>query len=100
MLLDSDNILVFNPHTKVLYGPDELTFSINGTAIQITIPSRKRMATDNKNVPKAKRKPSAYSMSYGKAFKKVAPKYKLKNGSWGKDGFKRAQKAAHKLAKK
>ncbi len=49
---------------------------------------------------KVKRKASAYSIKYGKAFKKVANKYKLKSGKWGKNGFKRAQKAAHKLAKK
>lgn len=48
---------------------------------------------------KVKRKASAYSIKYGKAFKKVAGKYKLKSGRWAKDGFKRAQKAAHKLAK-
>ena len=48
---------------------------------------------------KAKRKASAYSKKYGRAFKRVAVKYKLKSGKWAKDGFKRAQKAAHKLAK-
>ncbi len=48
---------------------------------------------------KAKRKASAYSIKYGKAFKRVAGKYKLKSGKWAKDGFNRAQKAAHKLAK-
>jgi hypothetical protein len=47
-----------------------------------------------------KRKASAYSKRYGKAFKKVAPRYKTKSGSWMKNGFKRAQKAAHALAKK
>jgi hypothetical protein len=49
---------------------------------------------------KVKRKASAYSIKYGKAFKRVAGKYKLKSGRWAKDGFKRAQKAAHALAKK
>jgi hypothetical protein len=49
---------------------------------------------------KPKRKASAYSKRYGKMFQRVAPKYKLKNGSWAKDGFKRAQAAAHKLTKK
>ena len=49
---------------------------------------------------KVKRKASAYSIKYGKAFKKVAGKYKLKSGKWAKNGFKRAQRAAHKLAKK
>ena len=49
---------------------------------------------------KPKRKASAYSKRYGQMFRRVAPKYKLKNGSWAKNGFMRAQKAAHKLAKK
>jgi hypothetical protein len=47
-----------------------------------------------------KRKASAYAKKYGKAFKKVASKYKTKAGKWKKDGFKRAQKEAHKLAKR
>lgn len=50
--------------------------------------------------PKPKRKASAYSKRYGAAFRKVAPRFKKKNGSWKQDGFKKAQKAAHKLARK
>ena len=49
---------------------------------------------------KVKRKASAYSIKYGKAFKKIAKKYKLKSGAWAKNGFKRAQKEAHKVAKR
>lgn len=49
---------------------------------------------------KVKRKASAYSMKYAKAFKKVQSKYKTKAGRWKKDGFKRAQKAAHAMAKR
>lgn len=48
---------------------------------------------------KSKRKPSAYNAKYSKAFKKVSPRYKTKSGSWRKNGFKQAQKAAHKMAK-
>jgi hypothetical protein len=44
------------------------------------------------------RKASAYSKKYKAAFKRVAPKYKLKNGKWRQGGFKRAVKEAHKLA--
>ena len=51
-------------------------------------------------IKKLRRKVSAYQEAYGKNFKKVAPKYKLKSGSWKKDGFKRAQKEAHRLTKK
>jgi len=49
---------------------------------------------------KIKRKASAYAKKYGKAFKKVAKKYKKKGGGWKKDGFRLAQKAAHKLARR
>ena len=49
--------------------------------------------------PKKKRQASAYSKRYGRAFKEVEGKYKLKSGAWAKDGFKRAQKAAHAMAK-
>ena len=49
---------------------------------------------------KVTRKASAYSKKYGRAFKRVAKKYKKKNGSWKKDGFKRAQAAAHREARK
>ena len=45
-----------------------------------------------------KRKASAYSKRYGRAFKKVARKYQKKSGGWMKNGFKRAQKEAHKIA--
>jgi hypothetical protein len=52
-----------------------------------------------KAIAKRKRKASAYSIKYGKAFKQVAPRFKTKSGSWKKNGFKNAQKAAHKKAK-
>lgn len=47
-----------------------------------------------------KRKVSAYNRAYKKAFKRVAPKYKLKSGKWKAGGFKRAVKEAHRLAKR
>ena len=49
---------------------------------------------------KPKRKASAYSKRYGAAFRKVAPRFKKKNGAWKTNGFKNAQKAAHKLARR
>lgn len=45
-----------------------------------------------------KRKVSKYNRAYAKAFKQVAGQYKKKDGSWAKDGFKKAQRAAHKIA--
>ncbi|GAH96103.1 unnamed protein product [marine sediment metagenome] len=49
---------------------------------------------------KTKRKASKYAVKYGKAFKKVAKKHMKKGGGWKTNGFKRAQKEAHKLAKR
>lgn len=46
-----------------------------------------------------RRASSAYNRKYKAAFKKVAPKYKLKNGKWKKNGFRLAVKAAHTAAK-
>lgn len=50
--------------------------------------------------PKRKRKASSYHKKYGKAFKKLEHKYKLKSGKWAKNGFKRCAAAARKEAKK
>ena len=44
------------------------------------------------------RKRSAYARKYKAAFKRVAPKYKLKSGKWKANGFKRAVREAHKIA--
>lgn len=49
---------------------------------------------------RGKRAPSAYSKRYGKAFKRLAPKYKKKSGGWKKNGFKRCSAAARRAAKK
>jgi ribosomal protein L17 len=48
---------------------------------------------------KTKRAPSEYNKKFSAAFKKVAPKFKKKNGGWVKDGFKRAGAAARKAIK-
>jgi len=46
-----------------------------------------------------KRKASAYNKRYAKAFRSVANRYKKKDGSWKKNGFKSAQREAHRMAK-
>lgn len=54
--------------------------------------------TVSERTPK-KRKRSKYHSAYGKAFKEIAPKNKLKSGAWKKNGFKRTAAAARKVAK-
>jgi len=42
------------------------------------------------------RKASAYSKKYGKAFKRISPQFKKKNGEWKVNGFRNAVRAAHR----
>ena len=42
---------------------------------------------------------SAYQKRYKKAFNAISSKYKKKDGTWKKDGFKKAVKEAHRMAK-
>lgn len=51
-------------------------------------------------VAKTKKKVSAYSRRYGRAFKKVAKRYQKKTGGWMKGGFSRCQHEAHRIAKR
>jgi hypothetical protein len=48
--------------------------------------------------PAPRKKVSAYNRKYKAAFRKIAPRYKLKNGKWKAGGFKRAVKEAHRIA--
>jgi hypothetical protein len=50
------------------------------------------------DAPERKKRKTPYQRAYKKAFDSLAPSYKLKNGQWKKDGFKRCVKAAHKKA--
>ena len=50
------------------------------------------------DTPVRKKRKTAYQRAYKKAFDKLAPDYKMQNGKWKKDGFKRCVKAAHKVA--
>ena len=51
-------------------------------------------------VKPTKKRKTAYQRRYKKAFKRIAPKYKLKSGKWKKGGFRTAVKLAHKEARK
>ena len=48
--------------------------------------------------PKGVKKSSAYNKAYSKAFNEIKDTYKTKSGSWKKNGFSKAVKAAHKIA--
>ena len=60
-------------------------------------PSLERLR--DRAVRKSKRS-TKYSRAYKREFRKIAPTYKKKDGTWKKDGFKKAVRAAHRAAKK
>ncbi|GAI73868.1 unnamed protein product, partial [marine sediment metagenome] len=49
--------------------------------------------------PKKKRKKSKYHIAYGKHFKAIQADFKLKNGKWKKNGFKRCAASARSKAR-
>ena len=65
--------------------------------VQEVVPKLEENTTVS-SAPKKRRK-SKYHTAYGKAFKELAPKYKLKSGKWAKNGFERTAAAARKQAK-
>ena len=79
---------------------DGWTAHAQATAEEFGPPERRTRLIDSPTPPKPKRKASAYSKRYGAAFRKVAGRFKKKNGSWKTNGFKNAQKAAHKIARR
>lgn len=53
------------------------------------------------DMPKPKKKKiSAYTRRYRANFRKIESNYKKKDGSWMKNGFKRAVQEAHRMSKK
>lgn len=72
------------------------------TQVQATDAQEATEAIEAAPMPTKKRarRKSKYQTTYGKNFRKLAPKYKLKSGGWAKNGFKRCRDAAHKLTKK
>jgi hypothetical protein len=58
------------------------------------------VATESMPVTKSKKRSTAYQRRYKSNFKKVANRFKLKNGKWKKNGFKSAVKLAHKMSRK
>lgn len=71
------------------------------TLQEATPASLERMTESMTPAPTKNRvRSSKYSRTYKKEFRKVAPRFKMKNGKWKKDGFKAAVKAAHRATRK
>lgn len=58
------------------------------------------VSAEGQETPTKPKKKSAYAKRYERAFKRLKPRYTLKNGQFRKGGFKACVKAAHAEAKK
>lgn len=70
-----------------------------GSSLSSTTKAMSSPSSKAKRSTPTKRKPSAYSAKYSRAFKSVAKKNKKKDGSWKKNGYRTTVKQAHKKAK-
>ena len=78
---------------------DEYLTLLGGIPMDSGLGSNQVEPTGEAPAPMKKRS-SAYSRRYKANFRKVANRFKLKNGNWKKNGFKSAVKLAHKMSKK
>lgn len=121
MMIDLGMLVIFDPNNSVLYSAKDLPMSMNGNALQLTLP--RAMATGglvteptltllgeagpemviplSKSPSKKKRKVSKYQRIWGKELKKIKKTSRLKNGSYRK-GWDRSKEfaKAHKMTKK
>ena len=77
MEIDLAKILVFDPNSRILYGSNELMFSMNGDNLQITIPSAGAVPAIAQQEPaqQKKRKRSKYQRELGKQLKMLKKKH-------------------------
>ena len=111
-LIIGDDQLVFP--LDMICIPAYQAFMINGTpSMQVYIRAGETLVPTGGNVedvqevveqmeevakPVKKKRKSGYKRKYTTAFKRVSSKYKKKDGTWKKGGFRRAVKEAHKIA--
>jgi hypothetical protein len=107
MMVNLSDIVVFDPNTATVYGMSELAVSMNGNAIQITLPRAdggNPFTPITPEAPKAKRRSRsarAQDKKLSAAFKEANRRYRKNDGSL-RAGRTQADIArlAHKLKKK
>lgn len=92
-----DRLMVFNPNTGQLYSASELSMVMNGNMLQLNLPT-----TNTAPIPaKKKRKVSRYQREFGRQYRMLDEKSRLRNGSY-RAGMTRSKimNKAHKLTRK
>ena len=87
-----------NPTMQIYIRAGETIMPTGGNVQDVAVGEAQAEVIAEEVAPPKKRRATKYQRAYKRAFKEIAPKYKLKNGKWKKGGFKAAVKAAHKKA--
>lgn len=87
-----------NPTMQIYIRAGETIMPTGGNVQDVAVGEAQAEVIAEEVAPPNKRRATKYQRAYKRAFKEIAPKYKLKNGKWKKGGFKAAVKAAHKKA--
>jgi len=103
LMVDLNDLVIFDPASSTLYSAKELQMSMNGRSLQITLPSSlaDRDETPSPPVKKRSRSARAADKKLSRAFKDANARYRKKDGSL-RAGRTQADIArlAHKLRKK
>jgi len=93
------HLLSGSPSMQIYIRAGETLMPTGGAVDDVALGQAEAMALEAESVaPMPKKRKTPRQRAYSSAFKKIAPKYKLKNGKWKKNGFKRCVKEAHRLA--
>ena len=85
---------------NVTMSMEEYLALVQGVEMMQASPTPDSGNIQGRSPEKKRAKSSKYGRTYKREFRKIAPKYKMKNGKWKKNGFKTAVKAAHRATKK
>jgi len=100
-MVDLANIVVFDPNTATLYAATDLPMSMNGNALQLTLPGGQQSMPEPTQKKRRSRSARASDKKLSMAFKEANARYRKKDGSL-RAGRTQADIArlAHKLKKK
>lgn len=95
------HLLSSSPSMQIYIRAGETLMPTGGAVddVQLGLVEAQSLTADMDTVATTKRQPTAYQRKYKRCFAKIKSKHMKANGTWKKDGFKRAVKEAHRMCK-
>ena len=100
-MVDLNDLVIFDPATSTLYSAKDLQMSMNGRALQITLPGMSMQSMPSEEPKKAKRKTTTYQKELGRQLARQNDLQRKKNGQLKKGRTTGSiLSAAHKATKR